>query len=131
MKQLSSFNQYVSNPIIQAQHKQLCYAKKHRVTSRNNYAVITYAHMSQLKHKAGIKESMRLLNSKPIISYERLNKQALKRIYNKYLRNWNMALRASLLNGVFFRNYAQAYRALRTMAEMGLLVKQKKNFFVK
>lgn len=116
------------SPICKRQIRQLHHAKRFPVIERHNHAVLTYAYIRQAKYQLDIYKQQ--VEKKPIKTFKRYDNRTLRYIHKKYLINWNMALRACLLNGLFFRNYGQAYNSLTRMVKLGLLTKQGKNFFV-
>lgn len=128
---MNQFNSYVKNPIIQQQRRQLKRAKQKPRTDRKKLAVITYSKGFRIKHMPSIRQSIRQLNLKSIKTFKRYNNATLRYICKQYLAYWKIPIRATIVNGVFFENYNQAYNSLTRMVKLGLLVKQDKDFFVK
>ncbi len=46
----------------------------------------------------------------------------LAHIHSEYLSNWDICVSTAVLKDVLFNNYAQAYSAVKRMAQLGLLV---------
>ena len=123
---------YIKSPTIRAQIRQLKYANSQTPRrERNRFSVTTYSKTAQIRHNKTVAQRVKKFNLKPVIAPKRLDNKALKGIYDQYLSNWTISIRATLVNGVFFKNYHQAYNALNRMVDMGLLTKDGADYFSK
>lgn len=123
----------VINNIVKAQCKQLKYAnRQYPHTTRSKYAVTTYITHNAYKPQHYKHAQIGTLTNKVAIKpFKRYNNATLRYIHNHYLKHYKIGITATLLNGVFFNNYHQAYNSLMRMVGLKLLTKHNGIFWLK
>jgi hypothetical protein len=119
---------YIS-PIIRAQIGQLNMAKRHARYERAQFGVTTYGHLITPEKQREISHKRHVHPTAPIEPTAN-NEAAVKALFERRLKGWNMDITAPLLVGVFFAKYRQAYNAMRRL-ELAELYTNKDGLFSK